>query len=297
MGIVDEVAPSAAIGGDQISGVTVLRDPQQLRDWCAIQRRAGLRIGLVPTMGALHLGHLSLVEIAKQNTDVVVVTIFVNPMQFSPTDDLGRYPRTLASDCQQCHDHGVQVVFAPDPATMYPQGFQTHVEVEQVATRWCGASRPGHFRGVATVVTKLLNLALADVAVFGEKDWQQLAVLRRLARDLEHPTRIVGGPIVRDQDGLALSSRNVYLSEAQRAAALVLHRGVQELRLGARGGQDLRDLEQQFGQAIEAVGGQVDYVAAVDADTLEPLQQLDRSARVLVAAWFGQTRLLDNGAL
>ncbi len=284
-------------GAEPIAGVPVVRDPLLFRQWCADQRRAGLRLGLVPTMGALHTGHLSLVEIAKQHADLVVVTIFVNPLQFGPSEDLDRYPRTLLSDCQQCHDHGVALVFAPPAAAMYPEGFQTHVEVESISVRWCGASRPGHFRGVATVVAKLLNLALADVAVFGEKDWQQLAVLRRMARDLDHPTRVLGAPIVRDPDGLALSSRNVYLSPQQRSQALVLHRGIEQLRQGARQGQDLRLLEQQLAQAIEAAGGRVDYAAAVDAETLEPLQTLDRPARALVAAWFGQTRLLDNGAL
>lgn len=290
-------SPTPVAGAEQIAGVPVLRDPQLFRNWCADQRRAGLRLGLVPTMGALHTGHLSLVEIAKQHADVVVVTIFVNPLQFGPSEDLERYPRNLATDCQQCHNHGVTLVFAPQPTTMYPEGFQTHVEVGQVSSRWCGASRPGHFRGVATVVNKLLNLAWADVAVFGEKDWQQLAVLRRMARDLDHPTRILGAPIVRDPDGLALSSRNIYLSAEQRSQALVLHHGIQALRQGARRGQDLRRLEDQFAQAIGAAGGKVDYAAAVDAETLEPLLSLDRPARVLVAAWFGQTRLLDNGAL
>lgn len=284
-------------GAEQIAGVTVLRDPQQFRQWCADQRRAGLRLGLVPTMGALHTGHLSLVDIAKQHADLVVVTIFVNPLQFGPSEDLERYPRTLASDCQQCRERGVALVFAPPAAAMYPEGFQTHVEVEHISVRWCGASRPGHFRGVATVVNKLLNLALADVAVFGEKDWQQLAVLRRMARDLDHPTRVLGAPIVRDADGLALSSRNVYLSPQQRSQALVLHHGIQQFRQSARNGQDLRILEQQFAGNIVEAGGRVDYAAAVDAETLEPLQSLDRPARLLVAAWFGQTRLLDNGPL
>jgi pantoate--beta-alanine ligase len=282
---------------EQIAGVVVLRDPQQFRQWCRDRRREGRTLGLVPTMGALHAGHLSLVDIAKQHAELAVVTIFVNPLQFGASEDLASYPRTLVSDCEQCAAAGVAAVFAPLPTAMYPQGFQTHVQVEQVSQLWCGASRPGHFRGVATVVAKLLNLAMADVAVFGEKDWQQLAVLRRMALDLDHPTQVLGAPIVRDADGLALSSRNVYLSADERRQALVLSQGLARLGQGAREGRDLRVLEAEFAQAIELAGGRVDYAAAVDADTLEPLQALNRPGRALVAAWFGGTRLLDNAAL
>lgn len=289
--------PSRLESAEQIAGVTVLRDPQQFRQWCQAQRRAGHSLGLVPTMGALHAGHLSLVQIAKQHASLAVVTIFVNPLQFGAHEDLDLYPRTLQSDCAQCAAAGVAAVFAPSATAMYPQGFQTHVEVSEVSQRWCGASRPGHFRGVATVVTKLLNLAMADVAVFGEKDWQQLAVLRRMASDLDHPTRLLGGPIVRDADGLALSSRNVYLTAEQRRQALVLPHGIARLQRQAAQGGDLQRLQAELAEQIAAAGGRVDYAAAVDAATLEPLQRLDRPGRLLVAAWFGQTRLLDNAAL
>lgn len=282
---------------ERIAGVPVLRDPEAFRQWCQARRRAGQRLGLVPTMGALHAGHLSLAQLARQHADAVVVTIFVNPLQFGAHEDLDRYPRTLTSDCAQCAAAGVDAVFAPAAGLMYPPGFQSHVEVEQVSQRWCGASRPGHFRGVATVVLKLLNLAMADVAVFGEKDWQQLAVLRRMVRDLDHPTRVLGAPIVRDADGLALSSRNVYLSAEQRRAALVLSQGLARLCQGAARGEGLRQLEAELAAAIAQAGGTLDYVAAVDAESLEPLTQLDRPGRALVAAWFGSTRLLDNAPL
>ena len=249
-------------------------------------------------MGALHDGHLSLVDRARQDADAVVVSIFVNPMQFGPKEDFGAYPRQLAADAALCARAGVGLVFAPARAAMYPPGFETHVEVGQLTTRWCGASRAGHFRGVTTVVLKLLNAAMADVAVFGEKDWQQLQAIRRMARDLDHPTAIVGAPIVREADGLAMSSRNAYLTSDDRARALAIARSVQAARIGvAAGVRDADTISDGVARAIESAGGRVDYVAVVDPDSLEPVAAIAAPARLLVAAFFGRTRLLDNIAL
>jgi pantoate--beta-alanine ligase len=278
-----------------LAGVPVLRDAIGLRQWCAAQRRQGLTIALVPTMGALHEGHLQLVDCARQHADRVVVTVFVNPLQFAAHEDLDRYPRKLAQDCAACASRQVALVFAPDAAAMYPPGFQTHVEVEGVQQGWCGASRPGHLRGVATVVTKLLNLVMADVAVFGEKDWQQLQVIRRLARDLDHPTRILGAPTVREADGLAMSSRNVYLSADERLRALAIPRGLARLQADVAAGERRSEaLLAPLRAGIVAAGGRLDYAGLAAAESLQPLEVLDQPARVLVAAFFGQTRLIDN---
>lgn len=281
-----------------VQGVAVARTCAEFAAWCRDWRATGRTLGLVPTMGALHPGHLTLVQLAGQQSDAVAVSIFVNPKQFGPNEDFARYPRAFEADCALCASAGVAVVFAPTADDMYPPQFQTRIEVERLQTRWDGQSRPGHFAGVATVVTKLLNLALADLAVFGEKDWQQLAVLRQLARDLAHPTRIVGAPIAREPDGLARSSRNVYLSATDRQQALAISQGLRAIARRAEAGEtDAVALVAQLRGQIEAAGGRIDYVAIVDAATLEPLAQLDRPARALVAAWFGAPKLLDNCAL
>ncbi len=276
----------------------VLETPEELRQWQLAQHGAGRRIAVVPTMGALHDGHLQLTDLGRQHADVVLVTIFVNPLQFGPNEDFGRYPRQFPTDCALCEVRGVDAVYHPEPAAMYPAGFQTHVEVEQVAQRWCGASRPGHFRGVATVVLKLLNQTAADVAVFGEKDWQQLQVIRQMCRDLDHPAQVVGAPIVREADGLAMSSRNVYLSVQSRQQCLVISRGLQQLQQQVQASQrSVAELQAQLTAAIDAAGGQTEYVALVQADTLEPLADFSVAGRALVAARFGATRLIDNWAL
>ncbi len=249
-------------------------------------------------MGALHHGHMSLVHLAAQQVDGIALSIFVNPKQFGPNEDLAKYPRQFEADCALCAQAGVAAVFAPTVGEMYPHGFQTRVEVERLQTRWDGQSRPGHFAGVATVVLKLLNLAMADVAVFGEKDWQQLAVLRQLARDVCHPTRIVGAPIARDADGLAQSSRNVYLSTDDRQRALAIHRGLREVAALADAGESrTAPLLAVLRRRIEGAGGRIDYAAIVEVATLEPVEVLDRPARALVAAWFGVPKLLDNWPL
>jgi pantoate--beta-alanine ligase len=249
-------------------------------------------------MGALHAGHLSLVDLARQHANDVVLTVFVNPLQFGPSEDLARYPRPFERDCALAAEAGVTAVFAPERTAMYPPGFQTHVEVEQLTLGLCGGSRPGHFRGVTTVVCKLLNLALAEVAVFGEKDWQQLAAIRRMARDLDHPTRILGGPIVREADGLAMSSRNVYLNPEARAQAVGISRALRQAQAEVRAGaRDVALVRGAIVAAIEAAGGRVDYVELVDPELLAPVADLAQPTRAIVAAWFGGARLLDNVAL
>lgn len=283
---------------ETLAGVAIVRTPTDLRAWTRSQRQAGHSVALVPTMGALHAGHLSLVELAQRHADVVLMSIFVNPLQFGPREDFSAYPRQLLDDCTLASQAGVHAVFTPDRTSMYPPGFQTHVEVEQLTQGLCGASRPGHFRGVTTVVCKLLNLAMADVAVFGDKDWQQLQAIKRMALDLNHPTAILGAPIVREPGGLAMSSRNVYLSADERARAQAIHRALDEMQTQVSAGQhEVATLLEHARDTITAAGGRIDYAAVCDAEALTPLLQVDRPARALVAAFFGATRLLDNCAL
>ena len=276
----------------------VLTTKDDLRDHLDTVRRAGRTVGLVPTMGALHEGHLSLVRAAADECDVVAVTIFVNPLQFDVGADLASYPRPLDRDLELAEDAGADVVFAPSVAEVYPRPTATSVRVEGLTSRMEGASRPGHFDGVTTIVTKLFAIAGACRAYFGEKDFQQLAVVSRMADDLDQPVAVVGCPIVRDADGLALSSRNVRLTREQRAAAPVLHRA---LRAGAAMiGAGERDATAVAAQVADVVGteavARLDYAEVVDADSLEPKTVLERDDRVrlLVAANFGSTRLLDN---
>jgi len=278
--------------------VVTVRTAADLRSHIAKWRKAGESVALVPTMGALHEGHLSLVKLAKSKSDRVAVSIFVNPIQFGPREDFHSYPREEATDLDKLAKAGADLVFVPDTAEMYPESFSTHVKVSDLTDDLCGASRPNHFEGVATVVTKILLQCAPDIAVFGEKDYQQLLVIRRLVRDLNIPVEIVGGPIVREADGLALSSRNVYLTEAQRKTAPLLHQTIEEVAADlARGeGADAAALAGRF--KLEAAGFRIDYVAVRDADTLKPLSgPVKRGARVLVAAYLGKTRLLDNVAV
>lgn len=270
---------------------------RELRAAIAQARAEGKQIGFVPTMGNLHEGHVSLVEIASQRADFMVASIFVNPLQFGAGEDLDKYPRTLAADQEKLLGAGCHLLFHPDVSEMYPHGMasQTRVIVQGVSEGLCGASRPGHFEGVATVVTKLFHMVQPDLAVFGEKDYQQLAVIRTLVRDLNMPIQIIGAPTQRAADGLALSSRNGYLSEAQRATAPVLYRGLQgiaqELQRGARDYQRLIDTAQQ--QQREA-GFVPDYLEIRNAITLRPAAIDDRYLVVLTAAHLGNTRLIDN---
>ena len=256
-------------------------------------------VGLVPTMGAFHEGHLSLMRRAKADNDLCVVTLFVNPTQFNDREDFARYPRDTARDAQMAEAEGVDILFTPAPEAIYPQGFDTTVTVHALSGRLEGASRPGHFAGVATVVAKLLNLAQADRAYFGEKDWQQLQIVKALARDLDIPTEIVGLPIVRESDGLALSSRNVRLTPEQRSAVLVLARALGGAQaLAGAGVQDAEEIREEMRRAIEAEPlAALDYAVVTAPDTLQEVETIAGSAIALVAATFGKVRLIDNRVL
>lgn len=275
----------------------VLRTVAETAAWAESIRRSGRRLALVPTMGFLHEGHLSLMREGRRRADVVAASIFVNPTQFGPKEDLSRYPRDLEGDLAKCASAGAEAVFAPVPAEVYPPGYQTYVEVEQVSQGLCGARRPGHFRGVATVVTKLLCLFKPHVALFGEKDYQQLQVICALERDLNLGVDIVGMPTVREPDGLAMSSRNAYLSPEERHRALALSRGLSAARELCRNGtRESSALVGAVRRELEAVGLREDYVELVDATSLTPLSAVTpgQSARMLVAAFAGTTRLIDN---
>ena len=276
------------------TGITTSRTVADLRAHVAPWRKAGKSIALVPTMGALHAGHLSLVTLAKSKADRVVVSIFVNPIQFGPREDFSTYPRDEAGDIEKLRAAGADLVFAPNTAEMYPAGFSTKVSIGDLTEDLCGANRPNHFDGVATVVTKLLLQCAPDMAIFGEKDYQQLLVIKHLVRDLNVPVEILGGDIVREKDGLALSSRNAYLSPAERKTAPLLHQTISEVAAAlVRGeGADAACVAGRF--KLEAAGFRVDYIAVRDPDTLKPLSGLVKRARVLAAAYLGKTRLIDN---
>lgn len=280
------------------SPLPVVRDVPALRAAVAAWRRAGLSVGLVPTMGALHEGHLSLVRTAKERCDRVVTSLFVNPRQFAPHEDFERYPRDEAGDSAMLRGAGCDLLFAPERAVMYPDGFATNVIVADVSVPLEGEFRPHFFGGVATVVSKLLLQCLPDAAYFGEKDYQQLQVIKRLARDLDIPVEIVGCATVREHDGLAMSSRNAYLSADERRIAgrlnLILHDAIK----AARSGTPIQDAEAEASRHLSAAGFTcVDYVAIRDAETLGAIADLTRPARILAAAWLGKTRLIDNMAV
>lgn len=268
----------------------------ELREAIGQARAAGRRVGFVPTMGNLHAGHIALVRTARAHADFVVASIFVNPLQFGPSEDLDSYPRTLEQDQRKLVDARCDLLFAPGVEDMYPDGQarQTLVSVPEVSEGLCGASRPGHFTGVATVVAKLLNMVRPDVAVFGRKDYQQLAVIRRMVRDLNVPVEIVGQPIERDADGLALSSRNGYLSAEERAIAPVIHRTLQWMAERLRAGDDRTALRAQALQRLEAAGLRPDYLELRTADSLAQPAPGEARLVLLVAAFLGRTRLIDN---
>jgi pantoate--beta-alanine ligase len=253
-------------------------------------------IGLVPTMGALHAGHEKLIQLARAECDVVVATIFVNPLQFGPNEDYGRYPRALPRDLEMCERSGAHLVFAPSVEQMYPLPQLTFVEVTRVSEHLCGKFRPGHFRGVATVVLKLLNIVQPQRAYFGEKDMQQLMVIRRMTADLNMPVAIVGVPTVREADGLALSSRNQYLSPEERQAAPALFRALQEAVGGIRAGE--QSVERVRASALAVLSAspliRVEYFEVVDSDELQPVQAITAPVRIAAAIWLGKTRLIDN---
>ena len=278
----------------------IFRTPATMRARCEDLRRDGRRIAVVPTMGALHEGHLQLVRAARAKADVVILTIFVNPTQFGPNEDLAKYPRDEAGDIAKARGAGIDLAFCPEVASMYPAGAQTFVEVRELQKPLCGASRPGHFAGVATVVTKLFHATLPHVAVFGEKDYQQLAIIRRMVRDLDFAIEIASVPIVREADGLALSSRNAYLSTEDRKAALSLSRGLAAAEAAYRAGErDAAALVKAARAPIEAESlARIDYVELRDADELSEVQRVERKVVLAMAVFVGsdakKTRLIDN---
>jgi pantoate--beta-alanine ligase len=269
---------------------------EEMRATSRAPRLTGLRLGLVPTMGALHAGHLSLVRAAKAECDVVVVSIFVNPLQFGPNEDLAKYPRTFDRDCELLAGEGVDFLFAPAAEGMYREDAVTYVTVEGLSDKLCGRSRPGHFRGVTTVVAKLFAIVEPDLAFFGQKDAAQAAIIRRMVRDLNFPVEIMVCPIVREPDGLAMSSRNAYLSPQERKSALVLYRSLAEVKGGFDQGERRAAKLIEAGKQVLAQESAVrpDYLEIVDPDTLDPLSGVDRPALVAVAAFVGATRLIDN---
>lgn len=269
----------------------------QLRTLVAAQRAKGRSIGFVPTMGALHEGHLSLIRLAKRKSKFVVVSIFVNPAQFGPQEDFSRYPRDLRKDAANCKSAGADLIFAPKVKDVYPDDYRTHVTVERLTEGLCGASRPGHFRGVATVVAKLFNMVRPDAAVFGQKDAQQAAVIKQMARDLDFPVTIVVGPIVREPDGLAMSSRNAYLTPAERAQAPALYHALNLAKWLVRSGKrDAGMVKREMAKLLarEAPLGEVDYIGIVDNRALEPVKRIAGGTLVALAVKFPSARLIDN---
>jgi pantoate--beta-alanine ligase len=277
----------------------IISDPREMRDLAAEWQGQELQIALVPTMGYFHRGHLSLMEYGKTVADRLVVSLFVNPAQFGPSEDLERYPRDLERDAALAREVGVDVLYTPAAAAMYPRGYQTYVEVEQLSQGLCGASRPGHFRGVATVVLKLFNQVQPHTAVFGEKDYQQLAVIKQMSADLDLTVQVVGRPIVREEDGLALSSRNTYLNPEERAAARCLYRSLKAARevvaSGAKSRQGVLEVVRQI--ITSTPHTRIDYLALVHPGTLREVDSIEGRARLLLAIWVGGTRLIDNTML
>jgi pantoate--beta-alanine ligase len=282
---------------EDVSKIELIEEPQLITERCDQLRAQCGRVGVVPTMGALHQGHLSLVEAVRAaGAKSVVVTIFVNPLQFGPNEDYSRYPRTLDDDLTRCRELNVDVVFAPERSALYPDDYQTHIDVSEITKPLEGTFRPGHFQGVTTIVAKLFNLVGPCVAAFGKKDYQQWRVIETMARDLNMPIEVLGCPIVREKDGLAMSSRNRYLSSNDRSRALGIHRGIIAARDAfTHGERDADTLREIARKPVDDVFDKVDYVEIADAATLERCQgALDCDAVILVAAHLGTTRLIDN---
>jgi pantoate--beta-alanine ligase len=283
----------------EISNLRVCTSIDEMRSACRAARESGQRLALVPTMGALHEGHTSLVRAAKASCDIVAVSIFVNPTQFGPTEDLDKYPRSLERDQRLLESEGVQLLFTPSVEEMYPPGTLTWVTVEDMSGKLDGRSRPGHFRGVTTVVAKLFHIIEPDVAFFGQKDAAQVAIIRRMVRDLNLPVKIAVCPIVREPDGLAMSSRNAYLDSEQRRQALALHHSLQCVEgLASAGEQDAATLNAAGREEIAREKSvRLDYFEIVDPETLDPVEKVSPGTLVAVAAFVGNTRLIDNSLL
>ena len=288
-----------AAAGSKQRQMGIIRDPAKLRALMDKMRRKGLRIGLVPTMGYLHEGHISLIRAAREQSDVVVLSIFVNPTQFGPDEDLDKYPRDMEGDENIAMREGVDYIFYPEPETMYGPGYQTYVTVEELTRSFCGEARPVHFRGVATVCTKLFNTVLPHKAFFGQKDYQQCAVIKRMVKDLNMNLEIVVRPTVRESDGLAMSSRNAYLKPDEREQATCLHEALQLAGEMARSGEtDAKKIVARMREHIEGrPAARIDYVSVADAETLEELETITDRAVALLAVYFGKTRLIDNTVL
>ncbi|MEO0812198.1 MAG: pantoate--beta-alanine ligase [Myxococcota bacterium] len=273
-------------------------DPSQLHAWASVQKDAGQTIAIVPTMGFLHEGHLSLIRLACARGDKVVASIFVNPTQFGPNEDLERYPRDLEGDLNKLRSAGVDVAFVPEPESMYPDGFDTYIEPSTLGSDLCGATRPGHFRGVCTVVALLLRMSQADLLVLGEKDYQQLTIVRRMIRDLWLGVEVIAGPTVREPDGLAMSSRNKYLSQTERAWALAIPRALDRVATQfAQGDRSVSRLMHTASGTLDEVPLDVEYIRIVDAESLRPLTTINGPALIAIAARSGSTRLIDNRLL
>ncbi len=269
---------------------------QEVRKLTSNWKKRGFSVGLVPTMGYLHPGHISLIERARKENDMVVVSIFVNPMQFGPNEDLDKYPRDMAHDREVCEKAGADLIFAPDTSEMYPSENLAFVDIKELSGGLCGAKRPGHFRGVCTVVSKLFNIVLPDRAYFGEKDAQQLAIIRRMVKDLNFGTAIVSCPIVREPDGLAMSSRNLYLSPEERKAALSLSRSLNAAKeLMRKGEKNAVKIREMIVAGISAEPlARIDYAEIVDSADLKPVDNIEKPVLAAVAVYFGKTRLIDN---
>ena len=272
----------------------IFNDAAKLQKWCLGRKRSGAKIALVPTMGYLHEGHLSLIAAAKKTkADEIVVSVFVNPVQFGPNEDFDKYPRDAKADIAKCRKAGATAIFMPEPSAMYAPDHSVFVNEERLSAGLCGARRPGHFRGVCTVVAKLFNIVQPDTAVFGQKDYQQAQVIKRMARDLNFPVEIKVAPIVREKSGLALSSRNTYLSEEEKESALAISRSIASVEPGRSAAKE----RQRISKALEKAGLKVDYVEFVDGATLENVKTTAAGVCVLVAAFAGRTRLIDNRVL
>jgi pantoate--beta-alanine ligase len=276
----------------------IINTPEEMQKQARLLIQSGEYIGFVPTMGFLHEGHLSLIRLAKEYADVVVVSIFVNPAQFGPNEDLNTYPRDFERDEKLCREAGADFLFYPTPENMYLDDHSLWLSEESLSTVLCGAARPGHFRGVCTVVAKLLNIVQPDCMVLGEKDAQQLRVLRRMVRDLNFPVRIIAAPTVREADGLAMSSRNKYLTPAGRKEAVCLFQSLEKAQaLFAAGERDAETIKAAARAVIGATSGETDYIELVDDETLQPVQSLEKPALLALAVKFSGARLIDNTVL
>ncbi len=275
----------------------IIREPEVIQKEIIELKRSGKRIGFVPTMGALHDGHLSLVRQSKKENDITVVSIFVNPTQFGPNEDYQRYPRPFEKDKELLEKEEVDYLFYPSVEDMYPEGYETYVILEKLPNHLCGLSRPGHFKGVATVVTKLFNIVQPDRAYFGQKDYQQAKIIQKMVRDLNFPIQIVMMPIVRESNGLAMSSRNTYLSEKERNDATVLYRSLRKAKeMILSGEKDVSKIKEEMKKIISSVNSRIDYIEIVDPETLESLEIIPKNGKVVVAVavFIGSARLIDN---